>query len=301
MTFSYLQRLISSASVVFLYDSVGGSGFGLLRTLPAITYLGFDHFTFPKSWRQLETPEQYDYLNYEFLVLGDDELTGTDLCAITNQNYESHTEYTLAPVVNRYRESDDTLFVVADQRRFDPQGGQRPLFMQQFVECLERYTDVYSRFEDHYDECGYDCPLDTKNLFMQDNANLYELVEGERIEQKEKLFEIVTDAPYLPLHDVFADMFSREREPGAEPLDSHDEIEGLGKWLRRRIDWERKPALSVVKDLNRAVSDDERVFDHVQKFKHPTVGAAKRAATSLDRETNPIDRRYHAWLTEEPA
>jgi hypothetical protein len=302
MTVGYLERLVSSADVVFLDDSIGDSGFGMLRTLPAVTYLGVDHFTFPKSWRQLGSSEQYDHLDYEYLVLGQDELAGADLCAITNQNFELHTEYTLAPVINRYRQGDHTLFIIADRRDFDPQGGQRPLYMQPFVEYLGSYTDVYDRFVEYYSEWGYDCPLtDTRNLFMHDNANLYEIVEGEPIERVETLFEVVADAPYLPLYDAFSAMFSRDLEPGSAPLESQDEIEGLGRWLRRRVEWDRHTGLSVARELNRTVSEDERVFDHVQQFRHPSIGTARQEAVSLDPEDNPIDRRYHAWLTEGPA
>lgn len=301
MTVSYLVRLLERADVGFLHDSIGGSGFGLLRTFPAVSYLGFDQFTFPKSWRQLGSPAQYDYLDYDYLVLGKDDLSGTDLCAMTNQNFESHTEFTLAPVINRYRETDHTLFVIADRREFDPQGGQRPLYMQPFVEYLGTYTDVYDRFEKFYAEWGYDCPLtDTKNLFLQDNANLYALVADEHIDGVEELFEVVTDAPYLPLYNVFGDMFGREIEPGSEPLDSQDQIAGLGKWLRRRVEWDRQTALSVAKSLNRAVSENERIFDPVQQFKHPEVGTAKEKATTLTPGENPLDHRYHAWLMEDP-
>jgi len=69
---------------------------------------------------------------------------------------------------------------------------------------------------------------DTKNLFVQDNANLYELVEGDPIETTSELFDELTEAPYLPLYKTFSNIFARRNELGVSPLESDDVIEAFG-------------------------------------------------------------------------
>lgn len=297
MSLAYLERVVLRSDVVFMYDSVGDSGFGLLRSLPAITLLSFDHFTYPKTWRQLDGSEQYQCADHTHLVLGKEELADVHLCAITNQNYEDHTKYTLAPVISRYADNDRTLFVVADHEGFAPQRGQRELRMQPFVQSLTGYDTVFGHFEEYYNDHGYRFPLtDSKNLFMQDNAILYELVEDEQITLTKELFDVLTDAPYLPLYEAFTKMFSRPDKPGATPLPSTEDINGLGKWIRRRTDMERQPALRIARSLNRAVTDDSRIFDTAALFGAPSNRQVRDALQELEPADNPIDRRYYDHL-----
>jgi hypothetical protein len=96
-------------------------------------------------------------------------------------------------------------------------------------------------------------------------------------------------------------IFSRENEPGAAPLDSYDEIEALGRWIRRRIDISRKDALGIARDLNRRVDSNESVFDATQRFRHPAMSQAETTATSIDAETSSVHERYKQWLQERTA
>jgi len=299
MSLDYLRTRMDQNEVAFIYDEIGDRGFGMLRCLPVIHYLGVHHFTFPKRWRQLSSPAQYDYLDYEYELLGEIDLRDEMLCAITNQNYETHTEFTIRPLLHRYESSEATFVVIADHHDFDPQEGQRMLRMQPFVYDMGSYRQVYSYFEDHYEEVGVGCPLiDTANLFMQDNANLYRMVTGQQLTRTRELFEVLPDAPYLPLYEAFVQIFSRRREPGASPLDSFAEIEGLGRWLRRRLEWDRQKALEVARSLNRRVDADESTFDSAQRSRHPMMEEATSVARTIDSTESDVHERYMRWLSE---
>lgn len=300
MSVTYLQNRIARSEVAFVHDTIGKRGFGMLRTLPAIHYLGTDRFTFPKSWRQLGWAAQFDYLEYQYEVLGDIGPPESNLCAISDQNYEEHTEFTLSPVILKYESNatDETLIVVGDTPNFNPQGGQRPLREQPFVDHLGSYHTIFNHFEEYYESIGLRCPLNgTENLFMHDNANIYHIVTGNRLRHIRELFEVLPDTPYLPLYMGIATIFSREAQPGASPLDSYEEIEALGRWLRRRVEWDRKRGLTVARRLNNAVSEDERIFDTAQSIRHPTIKDA-RDALQAERETSDVHRRYAEWITE---
>lgn len=298
MSIEFLQRKLSRRPIAFIHDRGGDRGFKLLRSLPAIHYLGTDRFTFPKSWRQLQSPAQYDYLEYEYELLGETGPPETNLCAITNQNYEDHTEFTISPLIAEYEQNqhDATLVVVGDREDFEPQGGQRPLAENEFVSDFPSYHAIFQWFEESYEDAGLSCPLgDTENLFMQDNANIYRMVTGEQLRHTQELFNVLPEAPYLPLYRGLASIFSRRSEPGSSPLDSFEAIEGLGKWLRRRIEWDRQLALSVAKELNEVVAQNGRVFDTVQPRRHPSADAA-RECVSERRSESPIHARYAEWV-----
>lgn len=301
MTKAYLERLLERADVAFIHDPIGTSGWGMLRALPAIVYLGINRFTFPKRWRQLATPAQYDFLDYQYELLGEIEATDTSLCAISNQNYEDRTEFTHKPIISRFESSDTdaTLVVIGDHRDYDPQGGQRPLRENQFVKHLGSYTDVYQQYEAEYEAADLGCPLaDTENLFIQDNAILYRLIVGEELNQTKALFERLPEAPYLPLYHGMSSIFSRKTEPGASPLDSFEAIEGLANWLRRRVEWDRQLALEVARTLNRAVAENERVFDQTYARRHDSVSAAAEVITD-HADRSPIHQRYATWFEGE--
>lgn len=300
MSVTYLQNRIARTDVAFVHDTIGKRGFGMLRTLPAIHYLGTDRFTFPKRWRQLGWVAQFDYLEYQYEVLGEIGPPESNLCAISDQNYEEHTEFTLSPVILQYESdtNDETLIVIGDTEDFNPQDGQRPLREQPFVDHLGSYQSIFNHFEEYYESAGLRCPLnDTENLFMHDNANIYHIVTGDRLRHTRDLFEVLPDTPYLPLYPGIASIFSRKSKPGASPLDSYEEIEALGKWLRRRLEWDRKRGLTVARRLNNAVSENERIFDTVQSRRHPSVDDAREAIQN-ERETSDVHRRYAEWITE---
>lgn len=296
-----LYDKLTRRDVSFLWESVSDSRWWMLRSLPALYSLGIDSFTFPTSWRQLfERGSQYDYLDYNYEVIGNMNLPDdAHLCVITNEYYERQTKYSIEHLINRFTSRGGSLVVVTDSPEFQPVGGQRPLSQEQFTERVGDVTQLFEVFEEEYRKNGWDLPLvDTKNLFIQDNANLYELVKGDSLNRTEDLFEVLPREPYLPLYSVFSDIFARPEEYGSVPLNSDDHVPGLARWLRRRIEWDRQTALAVARQLNRAVSQDGKIFDPSYARRSPAVLNARNQATGLNGENNPIDEQYQNFLKE---
>lgn len=298
-------KRLRNANVAVIHDDVESAYWWLLRSLPAINYLDFSTFTYPTSWRTLNTGEQfqsytdqYDYLDYEYLVLGqiEEEAFKGDLVVTTNEYYESETQYSVDHLVSRYSSRPETLLIVTDSRRFTPRGGQRPLYHEQFVEKVGSYRRLYDGYESYYSDAGWDLPLmDTMNLFLHDNANLYEYVTGTAIDTTIELFDVLPDEPYLPLYDVFCEIFAREDEYGSVPLDEDDVI-GLQRWLRRRIEWDRGTASEVAQRLNSAVGKEGRTFDPSYAARSTEIREAQQLAKDLDPDSSSINKRYHTWL-----
>jgi hypothetical protein len=297
------DRLLSTvrdADVAFLYDPIENSRWGLLRGLPAIYYLDVQDFTYPTSWCQFERGARHFELDYEYHVVSNSlDLPDSvpDIGVVTNTYYERETPYSIKFLINRFTVVDSTLFVLTDDRRFQPQGAQRPLCQEPFVELLGTYRSVYEQFEAAYSEAGWELPLsDTKNLFVQDNANLHRIVTDESLTSTTDLFEVLPDAPYLPMYDVLSKVFSRPREFGSVPLDAESGLPELVRWLRRRIEWDRSTARDVAASLNDAVVDDGSTFDPAAARRDPTVQEAYLAGNQLDPDASPIERRYRNWL-----
>ena len=298
-------RRLRNADIAIIHDDVEETFWWLLRSLPSINALGFSTFTYPTSWRTLNTGgqfqsyrNQYDYLDYDYKVLGEieEESFRDDLVVFTNEYYESNTEYSVDHLVSRYSGREETLLVVTDSHKFTPRGGQRPLYQEQFVEDLGKYQRLYTAHESIYEESEWKLPLiDTKNIFLHDNANLYELVTGNQIQSTEDLFEILPEAPYLPLYDVFSRIFAREEEYGSVPLDQ-DDVTGLQRWLRRRVEWDRKTATEVAEKLNRIVGNDGSTFDPSYAKRSPAMQEARSAAKEIDPQESSINKRYLSWL-----
>lgn len=306
MSLDAICRRLSAADVAFIHDPEGSVHYWKLRALPAITYLDVEHATYPTSWRQLKHTwqherggTQYGFPGYDYQVLGGIDISpSNDICVVTTSYYEKETQYSVNELVDRYTRSDGTLIVVADERRFQPKGGLRPLYQEPFCERIGRYSRIYDAFAVRYEEKGWKMPLrDTENLFLQDNANLYELVEGESLGSTTDLFEVVADAPYLPLYVTFSEIFARPEELGVEPLESDDMVEAFGGWLRRRIEWDKGTASNVAHDLNKEVSMEGTAFDPSYAKRSPKLREARVAANELNPDANAIEARYHDWLT----
>lgn len=296
---------LKNADIATIHDDVEGAYWWLLRSLPAIRRLDFETFTYPTSWRTLNTggqfqsyTDQYAWLDHDYLVLGEIESNAfrDDLVVITNEYYESETQYSIDHLVSRYSSLDETLIVVTDSKRFIPRGGQRPLYQEQSVERIGSYRRLYNAYNDVYTDAGWDFPLiDTKNLFLQDNANLYHLVSNDRVTTTKELFEVLPEAPYLPLYDVFGEIFAREDEYGSVPL-SEEDVTGLQRWLRRRVEWEKGTAQEVAEFLNQAVTRDGQTFDPSYAARSPAVRDARVVGDSLNPNDSSIDKRYRVWL-----
>jgi hypothetical protein len=301
-------KRLRNADVAVIHDDVEETYWWLLRSLPAINYLDFSAFTYPTSWRTLNTggqfqsyTQQYDYMDYEYKVLGqiEEEAFGEDLVVITNEYYESETQYSVDHLVSRYSSRPETLLIVTDARRFTPHGGQRPLYQEQFVERIGSYQRLYDAYESVYKNVGWGLPLlDTKNLFLHDNANLYEIVHGTKLKTTEGLFEVLPDSPYLPLYEVFGEIFGREDAFGTVPLDE-DGVTGLQRWLRRRIEWDRGTAKDVAQQLNTAVRREGRTFDPSYAARSPEVHEAYQLTKEIDPSESSIHKRYHDWLQKQ--
>ena len=301
-------KRLRNADVAVIHDDVDETYWWLLRSLPALHYLGFETFTYPTSWRTLNTggqfqsySQQYDYLDYEYKVLGqiEEEAFDDDLVVISNEYYESETQYSVDHLVSRYSSAPETLLIVTDSKRFTPRGGQRPLYQEQFVEDVGSYPRLYSGFESIYENAGWGFPLlDTMNIFLHDNANIYEFVTGKSIDTTEELFDVLPDAPYLPLYSVFGQIFGREEEFGTVPL-SEDDVEGLERWLRRRVEWDRETARDIAQSLNRAVGEEGETFDPSYVPRSPKVHEARQEAKSINPDESSIHKRYRAWLEQE--
>lgn len=297
-----LVHRVQSAQVAVIHKTVDNSRWKMLRSLPALNYLGIESFTYPTSWRQLESGSQHDYLDYTYQHLNSlDEIYWDDppsFGVITNSHYENETPYSIRWIVKQYTTTDGPLVVVTDNKQFTPEGAQRPLSQEQFATRLGSYQRLYAGFENQYSDAGFQLPIqNTSNLFFQDNAILHGLVTGEYPRTISELLEQLPEAPHLPLYDVFTEMFSRSDGFGSVPLDSDEEIDAVGRWLRRRVELERRTARDIAHDFNQAVADDVTTFARSYANQKPIVAEARRIGKDLDETTSSIHRRFSRWLT----
>ncbi|WP_224333535.1 hypothetical protein [Haloprofundus halobius] len=308
MKLAAVKRRLEANEVAFIHDPEGSVHFWKLRSLPALQHLGVGDFTYPTSWRQLKQTweyekggRQYEFPGCDYHVVGNMDLTADDnLAVVTTSYYEHQTKYSIKQLVDRYTVSEGTLVVVADDRTFQPVGGTRPLYQEQFVDRVGSYERVYEAIEESYADAGWQLPLrDTKNLFAQDNAVLYKFVEGTRLTTVEELLDVLPDAPYLPMYGTFCEIFAAADAQGSGPLENDDKIEALGGWLRRRIEWDRQESIQIARELNRAVADDVETFDLSYAARSPKHRKAKEAARELTPEENDIESKYHDWLTND--
>lgn len=307
MNVDAFRKRIADHEVAFVHDDAGNVYDWKLRSLPALQFLGLNEFTYPTSWRQLKHTwdyekggQQYDFSGYTYHVLGNIDLpASTDMGVITTGYYERETQYTIRPLVDRYTKSEGTLVVFADEREFQPANSARPLRQEPFVTDLGTYDRVYTAIEAAYHDAGWGLPLrDTKNRFLQDMANLYEFVEDDRLTTTVELFDVLDDAPYLPLYRVFGTVFEQPDAHGTGPLETDDMVEALGGWLRRRIEWDRATSIEIARGLNRDVAGDVSTFAPSYAARNPKVRDAVDRAEQLTPQANPIDAQYYDWLTE---
>lgn len=296
-----LLSAVQDADIAFMYDPRENSRWGLLRGLPAIRYLGVEDFTYPTSWCQFNRGRRHLEFDYDYHVVSnglDIPADNPDFGVITNDHYEHETQYTIKYLINRYTTAENTLFVLTDTKQFKPQGAKRPLYQDPCAENVGTYSDVYDAFETAYEDAGWSLPLtDTKNLFLQDNANIYQYVTSESLSTTVELFDVLSETPYLPLYDPMASVFSRPNEFGTVPLDANEGLPDLARWLRRRIEWDRETARDVATQLNEAVIGEGRTFDPSAVRRDPSIPTARQAGADLKERESAIDQRYAAWLT----
>jgi hypothetical protein len=282
---------------VFIYDSSATRSFRQLRALPAMSYLGYEAFTYPKSWSQLAGTETYSLFEHTHSHIDNIDELNEPTCVITNQNYEGHTPDSIGRLRNILRADDGRLAICADQKKFRIQGAKRPLRDQHNV-ITRSYQEIYDTFEEHYAEGGHTMPLsDTQNLFLQDNAILYQEVSDTTVNTSEGLFEAVSEAPYLPLYESLCRVFNRDQSFGSSPLKA-DEITEFAKWIRRRIEWDNKSAGQITEMLNKQVLEDSSTFAHATRVDHTTTTEAREAKSRLDPESHSLEHRLHRWLED---
>lgn len=297
MKWETLQSFVDRQGVFLIHDEIDiGPGFGLLRTLPALTVLGVTEFTYPRSWRDMGNGRERGLLPYNYVTLDELEYEGQVIAAHTNQYYEDETQYSISGIINDWI-NDGTLLVVADHKRFQTQQGLRPLYHEPFAITQRPYKAVYDAFAEWYGEQGFDLPLtDTMNLYLQDNAILYRAVTGETVTRSQTLFKQLDDAPYLPLYDAVSAAFQSEEGIGTSPK-KEKALADLAKWFRRRIEWEHDTALSVVRTLNSQVAETTRAFDSTAVTQDASMVDARREVNSLS--DSPVRQKYKAWVHRE--
>lgn len=282
---------------VFIYDSAATRSYKQLRALPALAYLGFTVFTYPKSWSQIADTDLFTLYKHDHTHIDEIQTIENPLCVITNQNYEEHTPDSIGKLRNIQRDSDGRLAILADNKQFQIQGAKRPLRDQHNV-TTRSYQGVFNAFEEHYADGGYIMPLsDTQNLFLQDNAILFQEVTGQSLNSAEELFGEVQTAPYLPLYGSLCRVFNRDESFGASPL-TQGEIDAFADWLRRRIEFDNKTAEKVTETLNKQVLEDQNNFAHATRVDHPTMRKASRYLTKIDSASNSLERRLSEWIKE---
>jgi hypothetical protein len=293
-----LIRRLREANVAVVFDEVENSRWWMLRSVPIINYLVADAFTYPTSWRQLGGGRQYEYLDFDYHVIGGiqfDELPPFGI--ITNRHYEEETQFSIQPLIDKYTSANAPLVVVSDSEEFTPEGGPRPLAQEPFAIRIGSFGEVFDAIENEYEKAGFSMPLrDTRNVFLQDNAILYERVEDTTLHRVTKLFDVLPDSPYLPLYDVFADIFSQEDELGSMPLETDEQVDGLGRWIRRRVELERSQGQEIAKEMNRAVAGDATTFDLSYAKRNISVAGAWKVAEKIDNSASTIHARYSSWL-----
>ncbi len=301
MNWSKYDQSLRDADIVFIYDTQKkGNIEGVLRGLPALLYSRFFDVTCPKKWLQIEYSDRHTLYEYSWHRLQDIVEIDFNLAALTTQYYESNLAvFSLRTLINRYSNTDQRIFVVADRKSFELAGTVRPFREDPVVDRTFAYEDIYTAFADRYDEHGVSLPLqDTKNLFLQDNANMYKLATGETLQTTRQLMEVLPQAPYLPVVKGLSSIFASQTGIGSEPLGSVEEQEEFGKWLRRRIELDYNEALSIARTINEYASDYERIFDPSGRRRMPEMNMARTARQEIDPENNPVHERYHAWFSE---
>jgi hypothetical protein len=280
---------------VFIYDSLATRSFRQLRVLPALSYLGYETFTYPKSWSQLTGTDIYTLFEHTHTHIDDIDVVDGPICVITNHNYEKHTPDSIGGLRNIPRVDNGRLAICADQKGFQIQGAKRPLRDQHNV-ITRSYQEIYDTFEEHYAENGYTMPLaDTQNLFLQDNAILYQVVSESTVDTSEELFEVVDKSPYLPLYGSLCRVFNRDQSFGSSPLTA-DEVAEFAKWIRRRVEWDNKTAERITEMLNKQVLEDSNKFAHATRVDHTTTTEAREAKSRLNPELHSLERRLYRWL-----
>lgn len=304
MDWNAFNQNFEDAALVFVYDERRSNQEKLcsLRKLPALLRLGFAITTHPKSWRKLDqwSTNQFEFENPTFITLDDlpDEPT-SDLVAITDQYYEDeYPIFSLGRVLNAYTRVDHRLIVASDDADFEPAGGRRPLAESPTIDKTFDYRRIFDAFKTRYRHAGLHFPLqDSQNIYLQDNAIIYELVTGESLHSITDVFYRLPDAPYLPLWQTISEIFTMNVPQGTRLLDQNSQ-EGLAKWLRRRVELGYESGQEIASYLNHLARRHEQLFNPYRRTRRPEMREARERIEEVTIQDPTINTRYRNWLME---
>jgi hypothetical protein len=306
MDWEKLKFYASTKEVILYHDMVESRfGEGLLRGLPAIAHV-FEslscesRFTYPKTWRQLGNTAQFGLYPHQWIRIQDLADIEWPMTFITNSHYEHDEPYSIRAGVSKVRHSGNPAVIVSDDAQFRFQDDDRPLDDNGYAKALGEYDAVFDSVADQYEEAGYPLPLtDTKNLFLQDNAILFNRIADSdgSLNTTKGLFETLHTAPYLPLYTALTNIFNKDDRYGAVAL-PEDELDGFRKWLGHRIDRSKDETREIAEVLNESVLAEQTNFTTASQVNHPTLRQAETFLEDITPVSNPIERRYSRWLTE---
>lgn len=306
MDWDTLEHYHGSKDVLVISDIQGSNyGYGLLRALPAISLISQifslkPRFTYPKTWRQLNSVKQVGMYPHDWRRLQDIDDPATPYGIITNEYYEQSSPYSIQSLIARCRKAGQPVFLVTNTDNFQYQGQSRPVTDNGYAFDVGDYTMLFDIISDFYLEAGYHLPLqDTKNLFLQDNAILLNAIShSERsITTVEMLFEELPQAPYLPLFSAFTNIFNPGDEFNSSPLEQ-SKLDGFRKWLQRRIDRTQQECRTLAEQLNRSVIEDPNSFATATQIGHKTEPDVREFLSQHQHSSDPIETKYVDWLAQ---
>ncbi|WP_435362363.1 hypothetical protein [Haloarchaeobius sp. DFWS5] len=317
MNWEQLKYWWTNSEVVYVDEPLERRfGFGMLRSLPAVNRInlvvqqgnvneGADTsstglFTYPKQWRQLGNVEQFGMEPHEWRLLDEIEPASRPVGIFTNTWYEQKLPYSIGQLVSKCRRSGRPVYVFADDREFQIDSATRPLREEHYTFSVEGgYPVVYDALKEYYQSQGIRFPLsDTRNIFLQDNAFLFNEIQSRKsVSSAQELFDVVSEAPYLPLYGSLIQIFNRNDSKGSDAIPS-EELDAFRKWLMRRINWSSSISRDVAESLNERVLADANVFAAPTRVNHPTKIDVDEYLPKLTDGSSPLHYLYARWLNE---
>ena len=305
MRWETLNRALQESGVYFVYDELNRSKkrekLCSLRKYPALLRLGWERMTCPKSWQKVDqwATNQFELDTPEFVHMDDVEIPPTrDLAAISDQYYEEKLPlFSLGSIINSYTRNSARLVVGAGSKDFQMSGTTRPLREMGFLEWELNYRRVFEAFETRYRDLGYRFPINhSLNVFVQENALLFEEVTGSRLSSLHDLFEVLPKAPYLPIWRTLSDIFMTDVQQGTRLLDEEQRIE-FAKWLRRRMELDYHQGREIATYLNGLARRKEGLFDLHYRREMATMDDARLYLDALE-VSNPVEQRFSKLLNQ---
>ena len=305
MKWETLNRALQGSGVYFVYDELNRSEerekLCALRKYPALLRLGWDRMTCPKSWQKVDqwATNQFELEAPEFIHMDDIEIPPKrDLVAISDQYYEDKLPlFSLSSIINSYTRNSARMVVGAESKDFQINSTIRPLREMDFIKQEFNYRRVYEAFETRYEEFGYQFSVKhSLNVFVQENALLFEEVTGSRINSLLEFFEVLPEAPYLPIWQTLSDIFTTDIQQGTRLLDEDQRIE-FAKWIRRRVELNYHQGREITTYLNSLARRKEGLFDPHYRREMAIMDDARSYLDGLE-VSNPVDRRLANWLNQ---